>query len=390
MSIFTGLCSPALIERFSARDDLATYDPYDIWKTSLGFRVKDLYNRRPKIGLLPAAALALFDLANNRTRWFYRRQEYPIVRAFAALSLMNLYQKDGRRTWLEFARRHLEWLAEHRSTGYNGYGWGLGFPNAVSREVIYDANTPYSTMTPYALEAFLQFSELSGDARFEPVIRSIYSFFDEDIQVMEETSETLATSYVPFRDRIVTNAVSYTMYAYSLFLASEQGERRRHIETKVRKLYQFVRRAQAADGSWYYSPQGRSFIDCFHSCIILKNLIKTSRLVPLEGVEAMVAGGYEYLKRNMLDERRFLFTRFAVSNKPGLVKFDLYDNAEALNLALLMEDHDLARKLARSVAEHFLDGSDIYSQIDVFGARRSKNTLRWAVMPFLYAISQME
>jgi hypothetical protein len=388
LSISTGLCTPALIERFAARDDLATYDPYDIWKTSLGFRVKDLYNRRPGAGLLPAAALALFDLANNRTRWLYRRQEYPIVRAFAALSLMNLYQKDGRRAWLAFARRHLEWLVEHRSTGYNGYGWGLGFPNAVSRDVIYDANTPYSTMTTYPLEAFLQFSELSGDTRFEPVIRSIYTFFDEDIQVMEETSETLATSYVPFRDRIVTNAVSYTMYAYSLFLASEP-DRRRYIETKVRKLYQYVRQAQSADGSWYYSPRGRSFIDCFHSCIILKNLIKTSRLVPLAGVDAMVARGYDYLKRNMLDERSLLFRRFAVSNKPGLVKFDLYDNAEALNLALLIGDHELARRLVHSVAEHFSNGSDVYSQIDVFGARRSKNTLRWAVMPFLYAVSQM-
>jgi hypothetical protein len=379
-----------LLEHFCARDDLSTYDPYDIWKTSLGFRIKDLYNRRPRAGLMPAALLTLFDdLVNNRRRLFYSRKEYPIVRAFAALSLLNLYRRNGKRQLLEFAGRHLEWLAAHPCTGYRGYGWGLGFPYAVTRDVIYGPNTPLSTMTPYALEAFVRFREISGDARFDSVTEAVYRFFEQDIQVMEEDGETMATSYGPFRDRIVINAVSYAMYAYSLFLASAAGERRASIETKIGKLYGYVRKTQAADGSWFYSPQGRSFIDCFHSCIVLKNLAKTSRALPLEGVASVIGRGYEYLKRNMLDADNFLFRRFAVSNKPSIVKFDLYDNAEALNLAMLLGDTPLAEKLLQSVSSHFCDGLDIYSQIDLIGARRNRNMLRWAVMPFLYAVSQI-
>ena len=88
---FTGSFSEALIENLCAREDLSTYDPYDIWKTNLGFRVKHLYNCHPRMGLVPAGALSLFDnLANNRSRMFYARQEYPVVRAVASLSLLNL------------------------------------------------------------------------------------------------------------------------------------------------------------------------------------------------------------------------------------------------------------------------------------------------------------
>ncbi|MCU1335694.1 MAG: hypothetical protein JWO19_1275, partial [Bryobacterales bacterium] len=36
----------ALIEHFCDRDDLSSYDPYDIWNTALGLSVKKLYNRR--------------------------------------------------------------------------------------------------------------------------------------------------------------------------------------------------------------------------------------------------------------------------------------------------------------------------------------------------------
>lgn len=380
----------ALIEHFCARDDLSSYDPYDIWKTALGFRVKKLFNRRPRLGLFPAAVLALFDdLLNYKFRLFYTRNEYPIVRAMAALCLLNLYRIDPGPRLLEGAECHLQWLLTNSCLGYSGCCWGLGFPHAVSSDLVYDRRTPFAVITPYALEAFVSFSQVSEDPRFQPVIESIFQFFDNDIQVMEEDEKALATSYGPFRDRTVINAVSYTMYSYSLFLPYAVRHQRQRIEEKVRKLYAYIRRKQRVDGSWYYSPHGRSFIDCFHSCIVLKNVIKSDRIVGLDDSAAVVAAGYEYLRKSFLDERHFLFKRFSVRNKPGLVRFDLYDNAEMLNLALLVGDSRLAQSLLASVLQHFCRGLDVYSQIDFIGGRRNKNTLRWAVMPFLYAVSQI-
>src|SRR5258706_6803569 len=48
------------VERFCAAEDLATYDPYDIWMTPLGFAVKNFYNRWPVAGLPPAGLLSVF------------------------------------------------------------------------------------------------------------------------------------------------------------------------------------------------------------------------------------------------------------------------------------------------------------------------------------------
>ncbi len=387
-SASTDWSTQALIERFCAKDDLASYDPYDIWKTRLGFRVKDFYNNHQRVGLLPAGVLAGFDLfVNNRFRLGYRKQEHAVVRAFAALCLLNLYQVRQERRLLDFASRHLDWLTAHSCTGYSGPCWGLGFDHAVSSEVVYDANTPFSTITPYALEAFVRFRAISGTQANDAVIRGILRFFDRDLCIMEEDGDSLATSYGPRRDRIVINAVSYTMYAYALLLPFAPMEEQHRLAQRIGRLYQYVRKHQRPDGSWYYSPRGRSFIDCFHTCIVLKNVLKTNRLVPLAESGAVIDAGYAYLKRAFFDPRARLFRRFSISNKPGLVRYDLYDNAEALQVATLTGDSELASTLGDSIQDRFMVGQDIYSQIDWLGVRRNRNTLRWAVMPLLYALS---
>jgi hypothetical protein len=379
------------IESHCCRADLSTHDPYDIWKTSVGFHVKDLFNHHRFAGMIPAAALTLFDLLlNNTARLFYSRQEYPVVRALAALALLNLHGKHGRDEYLEFTRVHLRWLVENSCTGFSGPCWGLHFRYAVSSSLVYDSNTPFSTMTPYALEAFVAYAQRTGDRQFDDVIRGIFRFFDRDIRVMEETDEYLATSYVPLKDRVVINASSYAMYAYALLLPYLDGAQRSRSEQRIAKLYAFVRRNQREDGSWLYSPEGRSFIDCFHSCIVVKNLIKTNRIVPLPGCADVISRGYAYIRQNFFDPRKGLFRRFTLANKPSLIRFDLYDNAEMLQLAVLMSDEDLVRPLSDSIQRNFCDGQDIYSHIDIFGVRRNKTMLRWAVMPYLHALSLIE
>ena len=369
---------------------MSTYDPYDIWKTPLGFRAKQLYNRHPWVGLGPAAMLTVFDtFMNNGMRIGYRRQEYPIVRATAALCLLNQYEKRGQPHLLACAGRHLDWLMENSCRGYSSYCWGLGFSYGAGPTVVYDANTPLSTMTPYVLEALVRYAVVTGEERFHFAIESIFRFFDRDIQVMAEHRDSMATSYGPFLDRIVINAVSYTMYSLALALPYVTRQPKQRVEEKIGKLYRYIQRAQRPDGSWLYSPQGCSFIDCFHSCIVLKNVFKTNRVRPLPGAEDLVEAGYAYVKSAFFDEKRGLFRRFSLTNKPGIVRFDLYDNAEVLNLAILLGDRDLSVRLLDSIRAEFCRGLDVYSQIDVSGRLRNRNTLRWAVLPFLHAASQM-
>ena len=289
-----------LVERYCARDDLATYDPYDIWKTAAGFAVKDLFNRHRFLGLAPAAALTLFDTyVNNEARCFYTPQEYPIVRAWAALTLLNFHGRRASPDLLPLVRGHLQWLRDNSCKGYSGPCWGLGFRQAIAPDLVYEGDMPLSTMTPYPLEAFVRYHQATGDEAVLPVIRGIHDFFDRDIQVMEETADYLVTSYAAMRDRRVVNAVSYAMYSLALLLPYVAPAAEEQTRTRIGKLYRYLEISQRADGSWLYSPDGPPFIDCFHSCIVLKNLVRADALAGLPGARALIAQGLRLSARGI-------------------------------------------------------------------------------------------
>lgn len=376
-----------LIEKYCLRDSLESYDPYDIWKTNLGVSVKRLFIRNRYLGLLPAAALTLVDYyVNNKFRFFYKKQEYPIVRAQASLALLNLYERNGDEKFLEYAKKHIDWLLKNHSTGYSGLCWGTGFKIVVSDKLVYDENTPFTTNTPYALEALDKYYQFTNDPEVLKGIKSVFDFYEKDIPIMEENEDILVTSYGPFKDRVVINAVSYTMYAYAIFY--KYFEESNYIANKISKMYQFVINNQNDDGSWFYDFDENSFIDCFHSCFVLKNIFKTNVIYELNNVDEVLRKGYQYVKTSCYDEKKGLFKRFAKENKPSIVKFDLYDNGEVLSLAKLLKDEEIVGTLEQKIEASFIRNNSLYSVIDILGLKKNKDTLRWAVMPYVLAKSQ--
>ena len=345
-----------------ASADLSTYDPYDIWKTDPGVYVKDLFNKNKFVASIPALALSLADQFLNPTlRRVYTKQEYPIVRALAAQIALNRFLQTKEQQFLRVAEMHLKWLTDNRSVGYSGACWGLGFKWPAASGVIYDRNTPHATHTPYAVEAMHRYTEATKNQQFEETIRSCFAFLENDLYVMYEDDSMMATSYGPFKDRIVTNAVSYTMYMYAI-LKSYLPLRSGYIDQKIEKLYNFILTKQLPDGSWLYVPDDEnSFIDCFHTCFIIKNIIKTSKTVNLNRWKPLVERAYTFLCDKFYDPKSGLYKRFAKANKLSLTKFDLYDNAEMLNITNMMGDYERNKKLGIAVTEHFVRNNGIYS-----------------------------
>lgn len=373
------------------QDQLLTYDPYDIWKTKIGYYVKKLYNYNKLSGLPFAALLTFFDIyINNKTRLLYKKQEYPIVRAFAAMSLINLYRRYGNDEYITHAKKHIDWLVDNACSGYSGYCWGIRFKYPVTRNLIYDDNTPFATITPYVLEALHQYNSILRDNSTERVIKSIFDFLDKDIQVIYQDDHSMATSYGPVKDRIVINSLSYTMYAYSLLAEYYLDDKSaKEANSRASKIYNYIASKQNMDGAWFYSVDCNSFIDCFHSCFVLKNIIKTKHYLDLHDSDSIITRGYNYLLENFYDHDNGLFRRFSVSNKYSLIKFDLYDNAEMLNLAYMLNDSHTVKTLCNSIEKNFFEGVDLYSQLTISGIRVNKDTLRWAVMPYIYALSKI-
>lgn len=379
-----------LIDHFCKRNDLASYDPYDIWKSSLGLKVKELFYRKRICGILPAALLTLFDhFINNSLRIGYTKQEYPMVRSLAALTLLALYERERNPEQLKKAKEHIDVVIKISSKGYSGFCCGMNAPWA-SKNGRYPDGMPYSTNTPYALEALITYSKLAETHEYDSVIASVFNFIERDLLVVHEDELSLALSYAPVNEpRIVVNANSYSMLMYAMLL-EYLPDQRDHIVNKIERLYRFIAAAQADDGGWdYYADSAPgNFIDCFHSCFILKNIAKTVRMHPLAGAYDVIEKGYKFLTGNLYDHETGLYKRFARTDKPGLVRYDLYDNAEMLGVAMLLDDMNTADSLAKSIEHYFISGTDIFSVIDRFGFRRNANMLRWAVMPYLYALAE--
>ncbi len=60
-----------------------------------------------------------------------------------------------------------------------------------------------------------------------------------------------------------------------------------------------------------------------------------------------------------------------------------------LNLQFLLNDKTNAIELDIKIKEFFMKGNDIYSTIDVLNKKRNSNHLRWAVVPYLLASSNI-
>lgn len=372
--------------------DLSSYDPYDIWKTKMGMKVKSLYYKNKLLGAMPAFVLSFWDMfLNNKSRTGYQKQEYPMVRALAAKSLLNLYEVSRNESYLTMAREHFGWLIQNYSKGYSGFCWGHNM-TWVSKNGVYAADTPFITTTPYVLEGLVQYQKITNDNRYHHVVVSIFDFISKDLQKHIDNAEILSLSYAPvIEPRVVINANSYALYSLSM-LQSVIPEKSLIIKNDALRLYKFIVTTQNEDGSWWYYDDNMkgNFIDCFHTCFILKNLIKASGYMNLPDIEKVIESGYNYLLENFYDKKTGLFKRFSKSDRLGLVKFDLYDNAEVLSLAYLRSDIELYTRLEKQIKKKFVKDDNIFSAIDLFNFKKNRNRLRWATMPYIYALSQLE
>lgn len=381
-----------LITRFLG-PDLTTYDPYDLWKTRFGLRIKKLYYENGKLTIPIVAVFYLLDsYAPRFVRLFIKPQEFPIVRAFAILSALNIYEITSENKYLDLASDSVKWLLENRFPGYHGTCWGLGMP-WMTKGGYRSASTPFISVVPYCVEALLRYSDLANDDNSRDVALSSLNFLEKDLQRLIDMPGVLALSYSPsYENRIVINGNAYAMMLYAL-LSERLPALKDMLLERASRISNFIKLQQRPDGSWlYYADEKQgNFIDCFHSCFVMKNLIRYGKITG-EDLSGTVNRGLEYIFKNFFDSSYGLVRRFSFSANPSLAKFDLYDQAELFNLLLETNHIDLAEDLYKQVMKYFyITSKDIFGyQIDRFGRLNKMLYLRWAVMPMIYALSKYQ
>lgn len=269
----------------------------------------------------------------------------------------------------------------------------------MSKNAYYHENTPFMSVTPYAVEAMSLYDIFTGVPLFKDIVLSVWKFLENDVPVLRADSEVLAMAYSPLREKsVVINGNSYIMFTYAMIYRYSTVfgipvDREAMLE-KITRIYRFIENNRTPNGLWWYYAdmelEKGNFIDCFHTCFVIKNIAKTAIILGDEQMYSTARRAFYALPSHFKDPRTSLYRRFTTGRRVNtLVKYDLYDNAEVISLSILMGERALAEELISAVFAHFSDkkGVHLYSQIWKLGVKRYRVYLRWATMPMVYALT---
>lgn len=312
----------------------ASQDHQDFYASKFGSKAKGLYYRRPFLGKLAVAPMVFCEAFFPQARaLFYPRTRLAIADAHYAMGFALLFQKFRVEEYYMKAVHFLDVLKGSRCRGYSGYCWGYPF-HWQTRGGMIRAGTPLITTTPYCYEAFEYVYRIDGKLGWLETMQSTAEHVLKDYKDIEVGPKSSTCTYTPLGGEGVVNASAYR--AFLLTNAGLKFDNHRYLEAAERNL-NFVLESQLEDGSWLYAMDGnRSFIDHFHTCFVLKALVKIEKLTGHTGCRLAIERGVKFYLSHLFD-RYGLPRPFARAPRLTIYRRELYDYAECLNLGVLLE-----------------------------------------------------
>ena len=368
-----------------------SYDPYDLWGTVYGLLARRLYYAKNPLGLLLISPVVLLETLGPGARGlFVKKQRFATADAQLGLAFLNLDKLTGQSTYLDQARAQGEHLLQSSIPGYSGHAWGYPFDWQNSRS-LWRKNTPFITAVPYCFECFLGLYDTTQDQHCLEIAASAARFVFADLKDTETSRTAAASSYSPVDHSKVVNASAYR--AFVLFEAAHRFNRADY-QARAWQNLNFVLETQRADGAWLYAVDhpAEQFIDHFHTCFVLKNLVKINQRLGNEAVRRAIERGYAYYRRNLFDAKG-LPRSFALQPRTQIVRLEMYNVAEAITLGTLLrsqipEAFDLAQNLARATVSTYQTPAGCFvTRVYLGGLRHTLPFLRWPQAQMFYALT---
>lgn len=373
------------------RNGTSGYDPYDLWSTSYGKLARRLYYR---FGT-PAALFSLPVLLADRLipqigRSLIDKKPFATSHAHLILAYLELLGLEDRDR-ISRASALADELYAMKIDGYSGACWGYPF-DWVNRRGTWPKGTPLITVTPYCFEAYLALYLATSQEKYRDVARSIVEFALNDLKIIRRPSGSIASSYSPIDNSLIVNASAYR--AFLLFRAWREFGITEAKDT-AEGLIKFVIESQCDDGSWPYAvgAKGDDFVDHFHTCFVLKNLVRISELQEDEDLTRAIEKGYSFYERELFDIDG-LPRPFAKGGN-RLLKYNLYDFAEAINLGVLLRDRfpqafERALFIARETIERFqLPQGYFITSVGRAGLADKMPYIRWPQAQLFHALASV-
>jgi hypothetical protein len=316
-------------------------------------------------------------------RLFWHKQRFPIADAHYAMGFAFLARIFDNDRYYRRAVHFLEVLESTRCPDHVRYCWGYPFDWETRRGTM-KRNTPLITTVPYAYEAFREVYAIDGRDRWRDIMRSIAEHAVLDYRDFKTSPGASSCAYTPEPDDPggVINASAYR--AFLLAAAAHDFSEDAYLAVAERN-WNFVLESQNNDGSWNYATDAaRDFVDHFHTCFVLKALSKIEALSGNSDCTAAIARGVAYYTEHLFDADGW---PKPFSRRPRLTVYrhELYDYAECLNLATLLEGRFPALDRVRG---RLLQLGDWQQSSGAFRARRL--LLGWDNTPMhRWAQSQM-
>jgi hypothetical protein len=313
-----------------------SHDFQSFYASGVGQWAKATYYKRRRLGILAVAPMVFSEAFVPSARGiFWKRQRFPLADAHYAMGFALLAKVTQKESHYQRALHFLEVLKSTRCPGYDNYCWGYPF-NWVTLRGTIEAGTPLITTVPYVYEAFKQVWEIDKSDEWLKIMHSIAHHGLQDYKDFPTSPTASTCSYTPDPEQSISVVNANAYRAFLLMSAAHD-----FAEDKFRKVAErnlnFVIEAQNEDGSWHYAKDGkRNFIDHFHTCFVLKALVKIEAMTAHPGCTEAIDRGIEYYVKNLFDEGG---SPKPFSSRPRMTVYrrELYDYAECINLAVLLQ-----------------------------------------------------
>ena len=329
---------------------LKSYDWYDIWGTDIGSFGKKLFLRNKYLGSLIVAPIMIVDIIYPKFRKFFvKNRSFPICHAHTGIGLLNLYKITNDTKFLNKAKSLVEPLLDMSSPLIKDLGWGMKHKWMTISGII-PQDTPCNTQTYYPYEFFLQMNKALRTNEYDKYLMQIARHVANDFYEWKN-DDMLACSYSIMDKRKVVNANSYR--ALMLIDSGKRFNNEEYYEKGISTL-KYIIHMQNKDGSWPYA-EDQSFVDTYHTCFVLKNLLKIKNIIQKQEIDIddAIEKGLNYYLKNLFD-RKGLPIPYSVKPRFVLHKYDSYDFAESIALLAELDiKNDFITRILEFVKDSF-------------------------------------